>query len=60
MINTKQKFQLTSYLSQFANTVFLYIEGFDFFHSKIKALKKKNPKSKRSASECHVFGVPTG
>ena len=26
IINTKHKFQLTSYFSQFANTVFLYIQ----------------------------------
>ena len=32
--NTKQKFQLTTYFSQFAKTVFLYIQQFFFvfFH----------------------------
>ena len=34
-INTKQKFRLTSYFSQFANTVFLYIQQiFIFFMQK--------------------------
>ena len=32
IINTKQKFQLILYCSQFANSVLVYATGFDFFH----------------------------
>ena len=52
IINTKRKFQLTSYFSQFAKTVFLYIQQVCFFFIK----KKRNPKSEMSISECQVFG----
>ena len=43
IINSKQKFQLISYFSQFANTVCLYIQQVFilFFHSKIKEYKIK-------------------
>ncbi len=37
----------------------VYPTGFDFFHAKIKALKK-NPKSEISTSECQVLGYLWG
>ena len=38
IINTKQKFQLTSYFPQFANTVFLYIQQILIFSPKNKSI----------------------
>ena len=46
-MNTKQKFQLTSYSSQFVNTFFLYIQQIlIFFLQKKKSIKKEIPSQK--------------
>ena len=55
-------FQIILYFSQFANTLFLYIQQvLIFFTRKEKLFSfKKNPKSEMSASECQVLGCLQG
>ena len=56
----KQKFQLTSFFPQFANTVFLYIQQVLILFTQKHKKNKKYPKSEMSKSECQVVGCLQG